>query len=268
VASEQFSQKPRLIVWAEYAKALIEPIAIVLGGVWIFFTFTKEKFIDPAAEPANVSISARLIQRVTSIPGDLVPFLVELTVSNPSTVRSYVPLSKWRLFASTVEPGFVEHGPFLDLIDEAFQPDTVKLGHRTFHGGSYQLLSTGKVFPNDHSWLDPKENYSRHILVFVPKSSPRIRLMVDTWACRTLKDWKIQWHLDRASSDLSSPVLVTPEFQHKDWLGRWRVLRISRSDADRTLVDKHFAHTDQMVDQVVEPTAFPERVSLPNVMPR
>ena len=237
---------------AEQARTVLEPVALILAGVWAFFIYSKEKIVAPHAIPANVSISSKLVLEPSSPNGDLVPVLVQLKLTNTSSVRSYVPLSRWRLLASGIISSATTWKEATASLRESFLvDDTVNVTHMTFSGTGYQLISMGKVFPSSASWLDPSEGYSREILVFVPKRYSRVRLLVDTWSCRTLDGWRAGWRVDDSVSDLTSAEIVSPLFEHSEWLSGMRSLNWQSDPADRTIVSEHFVHSHQIVDQLL-----------------
>jgi hypothetical protein len=221
--------------WGKIVHDVLQPIAILAAGIWAYYTFRREKIIDPAAEPANVIIESKLTQVTAQRQDDLVPIIVEIRLKNPSTVRSYVPLTRWRLIGSAVRAKAFDRAAFNESAAQTFQSagTSLMLAHGTFSGtDAYQPVSTGTVFPGTGYWLDSKEEYLRTTVVFVPSTMERLRLITDIWTCRDTANWRFRWDVDPKANP-TEPEFVSPTFIQLGTFGGPRELKHRTNDNDR-----------------------------------
>lgn len=153
---------------AEALKDLATIAALIVAGVWTYYTFVQERFVLPRSAPVNVTAEVEVAPvgaLVDPARGRLVAVEIRLTARNAGPRIVYLLPSYWAAHGLNVTPGAV--ADWTDSLPEDLD------GRREHRRGQYyavsdpQLIGASVAFPDE--FLQPGEQVSRSIVFYVPE---------------------------------------------------------------------------------------------------
>jgi hypothetical protein len=198
--AKQLSRTELINQWAQI-------IGIAAAGLWGGYVFIHKEFLQPAAVPVNVSVELSLAPsgatRLASVPGDVIPVAMTMSVRNPSARQvAFLP----SVFVVSGDTFAAQRANFDDLVAKT----TIDTYQRLFaqrHAALHQrqLIAIGSAFPDD--MLKPGETLTRQIVLYVPANTydvltARVNIPSARGEHQLSAEWNVVPHTDKLHTGL------------------------------------------------------------------